>query len=261
MKKLLIIIIIIILSCIIYFLNIKNTEGFDNDNVEIVIARYNEDLKWLNDKKFNKYKCIIYNKGVNDTFYKPPKSKVIKLKNVGMCDHTYLYHIVTNYDNLSKITIFLPGSSELDYKMKRINKLIKEIESRNKAVFLFNETYNNVQEELYNFTINNHTPAHTKNNKLNTSNTLVPASIRPFGKWFENKFGDTIITHISYYGIFSASNKDIKNKPKTFYYDLLNEVNKVTNHEAAHYFERSWEAVLYPLKNTDLVEGFSNSFI
>jgi hypothetical protein len=260
MKKILIVIIFIILSCIIYFLSIQNKEGFVNSDVEIVIARYNEDLKWLNDKKFNKYKCTIYNKGVNDTFYKPPKSKIIKLKNVGMCDHTYLYHIVTNYDNLNKITVFLPGSSDLDYKMKRINKLFKEIENRNKAVFLFNESYNNVQEELYDFTINNHTPAHSKNNKLNTSNTLVPATIRPFGKWFENKFGDTIITHISYYGIFSASNKDIKNKPKSFYNDLLNEVNKVTNHETAHYFERSWEAVLYPLKNTDLVEGFT-SFI
>ena len=253
----LIIFIFIILSCVLYFINIKK-EGFDNDDVIIVIARYNEDLKWLKDKKFNKYKCIIYNKGVNDSFYKPPKSKVIKLKNVGMCDHTYLHHIVTNYDNLNKITIFLPGSSDIDYKMKRVKNMFKEIEKRNKAVFLFNDEYNNVQEDLYSFTIDTHTPAHNKNNKLNTTNKLVPATIRPFGKWFANKFGDTIATHITYFGIFSVSRKDITQKPKAFYVDLLNEVNKVKNHETAHYFERSWEAVLYPLKHTDLVEGFSN---
>ena len=253
-----IILIIIILSFIIYIISTRKKEGFDNDDVIIVIARYNEDLKWLKDKKFNKYKCIIYNKGVNDSFYKPKKSKVIKLKNVGMCDHTYLHHIVTNYDNLNKITIFLPGSSDIDYKMKRVKNMFKEIEKRNKAVFLFNDEYNNVQEDLYSFTIDTHTPAHNKNNKLNTTNKLVPATIRPFGKWFANKFGDTIATHITYFGIFSVSKKDITQKPKAFYVDLLNEVNKVKNHETSHYFERSWEAVLYPLKDTELVEGFSN---
>ena len=253
----LIILLIIILSSILYFINIKK-EGFDNDDVVIVIARYNEDLKWLNDSKFNKYKCIIYNKGVNDSFYKPKNSKVIKLKNVGMCDHTYLHHIVTNYDNLNKITIFLPGSADMEYKMKRVKKLFKEIHKRDKAVFLFNDEYNNIQEDLYDFTIDNWKVSHNKNNKLNTTNKLVPATIRPFGKWFANKFGDTIATHISYYGIFSVSRKDITQKPKAFYVDLLNEVNKVKNHETSHYFERSWEAVLYPLKHTELVEGFSN---
>jgi hypothetical protein len=257
-KKLLIVLIIIIISYIIYRLSIYKKEGFDEDDVIIVIARYNEDLKWLKDKKFKNYKCIIYNKGVNDTFYKPPKSKVIKLKNVGMCDHTYLHHIVTNYDDLNKITIFLPGSADLEYKMTRVNKLLKEIKKRDKAVFLFNDEYNNVQKDLYSFTIDSHTPAHNKNNKLNTTNKLIPASIRPFGKWFQGKFGDTIISHISYYGIFSVSKKDITQKPKSYYVDLLNEINKVKNHEASHYFERSWEAVLYPLKYTDLVEGFSN---
>jgi hypothetical protein len=257
-----ILLLIVILSCVIYILNItsklnNNKEGFENKEVDIVIARYNEDLKWLNNSKFNKYNCIIYNKGSNNKFYKPPNATIINLKNVGMCDHTYLYHIVTNYDNLNKITIFLPGSSELDYKMSRINKLFKEIEKRDKAVFLYNDEYDNVKNELYNFTIDSHTPAHNKNNKLNTDTKLLPSTIRPFGKWFENKFGDTIIQHISYYGIFSVSDKDIIKKPKSYYTDLLNEVNKVKNHETAHYFERSWEAVLYPLKTTDLVEGFT----
>ena len=83
MKKiiLLLIIIIIIIQYMIYKINISNKEGFENKDVDIVIARYNEDLKWLNDKKFNKYNCIIYNKGVNDNFYKPPNSKIINLKN------------------------------------------------------------------------------------------------------------------------------------------------------------------------------------
>jgi len=175
-----------------------------------------------------------------------------------MCDHTYLYHIITNYDKLNKITIFLPGSSEIDYKMKRVDKLFKEIKKRDKAVFLYNEEYNNVQKNLYNFTIDNYAPSHIKNKKLNADSKLLPSTLRPFGRWFQDKFGNTTIRHISYYGIFSASDKDIKQKPKSFYANLLEEVNKVKNHETSHYFERSWEAVLYPLKHTELVEGFNS---
>ena len=255
---LLLIIILSIIQYMIYQITISNKEGFQNKEIDVVIARYNEDLKWLNNKRFTKYNCIIYNKGINDKFYKPANAKVVNLKNVGMCDHTYLYHIVTNYDNLNKITIFLPGSSEMDYKMKRVEKLFKEIKKRDKAVFLYNDEYKNVKKDLYNFTIDSWKVTHNKNNKLNTDNKLLPSIIRPFGKWFEDKFGNTVIKHISYYGIFSASDKDIKQKPKTFYINLLEEVNKVKNHETAHYFERSWEAVLYPLKHTELVEGYSN---
>ena len=36
--------------------------------------------------------------------------KVISLKNLGKCDHTYFHHIVNNYNKLADVTIFLPGS-------------------------------------------------------------------------------------------------------------------------------------------------------
>ena len=70
-------------------------------NVELVIARYNEDLSWLN--KVKNKKITIYNKGESI------KEKYIKLDNIGRESHTYLYHIINNYDNLSDITIFSQG--------------------------------------------------------------------------------------------------------------------------------------------------------
>ena len=77
-------------------------------NIEIVISRYNENLEWLNYEPFNKYKNIIYNKGPNDDFCKTNNIKVFNLENIGRCDHTYLFHIIENYDNLADITVFLP---------------------------------------------------------------------------------------------------------------------------------------------------------
>jgi len=73
--------------------------------IEIVIARYNEDLSWLR-KIPKKIKITIYNKGLDDI-----NIQSIKLPNIGRESHTYLYHIINNYDNLADKTIFCQGDS------------------------------------------------------------------------------------------------------------------------------------------------------
>ena len=91
------------------------------NNVEIVIARYNEDLFWLNEYPFNQFEYIVYNKGDNQLFNKTNVKKIVNLQNVGRCDHTYLHHICDNYDNLSDIVVFFPGS--VDIKEKKIKAI------------------------------------------------------------------------------------------------------------------------------------------
>tara|TARA_Y100000591_G_C21853784_1_gene713468 strand:- start:2014 stop:2580 length:567 start_codon:yes stop_codon:yes gene_type:complete len=68
----------------------------------IVVARYNENIEWT--KQFSN--VIIYNKGT------PLESKYneIYLNNVGRESHTYYKHIYDNYENLSDYTIFLQGN-------------------------------------------------------------------------------------------------------------------------------------------------------
>jgi len=78
--------------------------------MEIVIARYNEDLSWL--KKIPKsIKITIYNKGLDNIEISDIKYNIIKLPNIGRESHTYLYHIINNYDNLAHKTIFCQGDS------------------------------------------------------------------------------------------------------------------------------------------------------
>jgi len=85
---------------------IKNSyESFDNFKTQIVISRYSEDISWINNEEYSKYDILCYNKGKNCK-----KCSIKDLPNVGRCDHTYIYHIVNNYDNLADVTIFLPGS-------------------------------------------------------------------------------------------------------------------------------------------------------
>jgi len=72
-------------------------------SIEIVIARYNENLDWIKELPKN-IKVTIYNKGINDIDY-----PFIPLENIGRESHTYLYHIIHNYNKLAEKTIFCQG--------------------------------------------------------------------------------------------------------------------------------------------------------
>lgn len=77
------------------------------NSFEVVIARYNENLDWA-EKEFPNEKITIYNKGEDD-IKALPNWNVIKLPNIGRESHTYLYHIINNYNNLADRTLFLQG--------------------------------------------------------------------------------------------------------------------------------------------------------
>lgn len=77
---------------------------FDIKSVTIVVARYNEDIDWVN--AYDDI-SIIYNKG------RAPDSEhkhLITIPNIGREGNTYLYHIIKNYNKLSKRTIFTQGN-------------------------------------------------------------------------------------------------------------------------------------------------------
>ena len=76
--------------------------------MDVVVARYNEDTKWTSMLKGD-FNLIVYDKGQGHLT--PGQEQVIgqPLPNVGREAHTYLHHIVTNWDNLAEYTIFLQG--------------------------------------------------------------------------------------------------------------------------------------------------------
>jgi hypothetical protein len=72
---------------------------------DIVIARYNEPIEWLDQIDTNKYNILLYNKGEGDVKY-----QFKKLPNIGRESHTYLTYMVENYGNLPDFTIFLQAN-------------------------------------------------------------------------------------------------------------------------------------------------------
>ena len=161
-----------------------------------------------------------------------------------MCDQTYLYHIIKNYDNLADITIFLPGSCMDNHKKEKTNNVINNTIKTNNTVIYASEIKKN---SMYNFELNNWGTTNLKNKELNNETKLRRCDIYPFGKWYDEVFPNITLKYITYVGIFSVSKKHIHNRSKKSYEEIIKYVNKDKNEECAHYIERSWIYIFDPL--------------
>jgi hypothetical protein len=102
--------------------------------IKIVVARYNEDIEWIN--QFQSI-SVIYNKG--NKLETPLICNEVLLDNVGREGHTYYKYICDNYDNLEKYTIFLQGNP-FDHSpniISNLNKYIHDTQLNNDFEFEF----------------------------------------------------------------------------------------------------------------------------
>ncbi len=223
----------------------------DLENKTIIISRYNENLEWINEYPFNQFQYIVYNKGINDNFCKNNVKQIIYLPNIGRESHTYLYHIINNYDNLSNILIFFPGSLNLNYKKEKAIKILNNIFFSNHTNAYFVGNYqNDIFESFKDFKLDNWKCSNLQNLKLNPESELQLCRLRPYGKWYRYFFGNIKARWNTYCGIFSVDKRDIIQHPKIRYEMLLNTVSNSSNPESNYYMERSWGAIFYPMIHT-----------
>jgi len=78
-------------------------EKFDKSDISLVIARYTEDIDWVS--AYNDI-AIVYNKGPDNI---ENIINIENIENVGREGHTYLYHIIKNYANLTNRVFFSQG--------------------------------------------------------------------------------------------------------------------------------------------------------
>jgi len=252
-----IIITIAILSSIRKNINSNFTNHIES---EIVIARYNENLEWLNklSEIQNIEQITIYNKGppLQTNNIKHKNIKVIQLPNVGRCDHTYLYHIVNRYDTLAGITIFLPGSAEFQDKWNITQTTLTKAFQTKNSVF-HGAVVDDVKKNEYNFQLDKWIASHDKNKEINNETNLYPASPRPYGKWFEKNYGDLHINFVTYRGIFAVSRNHILQHDVSWYQTLLQQLEVSSNPEVGHYIERSWVATFHPIPEDCYYIGYA----
>ena len=205
---------------------ISYLSSFSKKKYEIVIAKYNEDISWSEPYK---HLTTVYNK--SDVYY--PDS--IKLSNLGRESQTYLYHIISNWDNLAEKTLFTQGELSVEHKPYPIP-----------VYFFYNLHYvSNIKE------IGIHFRDGTGNHLRHQSKWLqeykdkkMKSSIINFNDFWsifsEEKNPNFSSTLWSHGAIFSVSKQLIKQNSLDLYIYLYKIVSNHINPEEGHYLERSW---------------------
>jgi hypothetical protein len=233
--------------------NTKKQKG-GNKTVDIVIARYKEKYHWFNEFKDRGFRTVhIYNKSEEEATCPTFKTgshtqcKIHKLKNVGVCDHTYLYHIIHNWNNLADITIFTPGSADLPNKIDILHNTINNAFKTMNTVMTVVNFDISARDAMYNFVMPEYFTSHMDNKSSSGNLSHALAKIRPFGAWYAAHFPKEQLKVATFFGIMAVSREHIHRRPKSFYENLIKEVNTQKFHEASHFIERAYPAIFGPI--------------
>jgi len=233
-------------------------------DIQVVVSRFNEDLDWLHDPAFNSSRHLIYNKGPRHVQCTSSLDcSVVTIPNVGRESHTYLYHIIENYDNLANVTVFLPGSAPNDHtnkKWSRTMQLMKELNESPVSNFPIKRPTIYLQNEIANFTVSIYQSTDKSNRELNPETAILQCPERPLSAWVAKNFPDyPPIPVCQGNGIFAVSREHITQHPIEHYQRLIGYVNTSSSPEAGHFFEFSWVAVFYPVPDSHLQYGMASA--
>ena len=191
----------------------------------IIIAKYNENISWINniDKK---HTIHIYNKSDENISSSRNNTIIHKLQNVGRETHTYLTHIINNYDNLTDLVLFTQGKWDDHQCATYLTDLFKTPNSFNKQIISFNHDF---RLTFY------YTSLEKEKDEL-CLGLWVKKYIESDIDYYLNK--DGYFCNLG--AIFCIKKENILSRPLEFYKDLLRQVDGYLNPEVGHYFERTW---------------------
>lgn len=202
-----------------------------------IIARYSEDLSWIQPYLPFFDKVFVYNKG-NDITINATHVVIIKLPNVGRETHTYIHHIIENYDRLGDVNVFTQGSV-----FDKINKESLEMLIHNgiapKIVTLDMDWHETIDQHFGQ-------PSPCGKGLLYTAYGPMLSTNLTLQQYCEKFFCPVTTvkneTQICLYGLFSASKDQLLSYSKHQYEYLMNHsgLTKHMNPEDAFYMERLW---------------------
>lgn len=204
------------------------------NNFQIIVARYNENVNWLHNYKDI---TLIYNKGDNDPHLN--EFNCINLPNFGRESHTYLYHIINNYDNLKEYTVFFQGSLDFSNEIKHNILNIQDYLKPNN----FNANLKQIKFDDLKYPIK-----HFGKWKDEIDSGKMKKSKFTCYNWLQNilKFNNNIeYINVAWSAIFSINKSLILKKPKIFYENLLRFIDYHPNPEEGHFFERTWHFIFH----------------
>lgn len=229
------------------------------------VAKYNENINWSGKLKDFGVEVIIYDK--SDSSLKNFDDKVIvnnnliKLKNIGRESHTYLKHIIDNYNSLYDVEIFLQGDPgdhvSLDIVYNKISNIDEDFEyidlSELKKYSCFSEKK---LEEVRNLH-----PGYLHIYLIDDINQNIKNGIGEFlgdKDLFEMTFGNNydpdMVFELNAFAMFAVSKKLILRHPKELYQKFLDlhnpEISSEHQVSASPYkMEHFWKMLFTYKKN------------
>jgi len=244
---------------------------------EVVVAHYHENLSWID--QFSCPKTVqftIYTKGSPKKLSR--SAKMLTLPNVGRESHTYLHHIVQNYDTLAPWTVFTQGArpkwgyQSFDAESGHLNSGVSFGD--------YLQPFPNGSDSMFVMTAASHFPSNLQLNrysfvtegseKKQLSTRMCPDKWTPW--WFENlhphrtklehepsmmefyhKFvardvnnGSPMTLAFAQGARFAVSRARILVRPREYYAALLDQVNKHINPIQGFWMEASWYDIFHP---------------
>jgi hypothetical protein len=219
-----------------YFTHFAGHYGYEwvenSHSTQFVIARYKEPTDWL---RKGSSAVNVYNKSGVDEF------GMISLPNVGREAHTYIYHIVQNYDTLSDVTIFLQAKIADHGYTEDLGHIVSQLGSSARSCG-FSRNFQTTKK--------GDTVHSDPDFNLRMSDVLIrdygisPSSVGKieFSEWFTQFIDPVYPDPMTWYGnaLFAVSRERIHSRPKKFYEELLTQLSNENAPIEAHFLERSW---------------------
>jgi len=183
---------------------------------QLIVSRFKENCDWVNGLK-DTLEVKIYNKFSQDEN---------PLPNVGREGHTYLTHIINNYDNLADINIFTQGNP-FDHSTDFLNKISK----------LDSVTYTSLSDKFNSKQIS----------FLNEMSVFGPGALEPSKIFWNSVFPNYDINKpfmMDYSAIFAVSKNNLLKNDLKFYKNILGFLDKSNDPLEGHMLERCWNLIL-----------------
>lgn len=211
--------------------------------IDIVIAHFQEDLSWLPVDQAHHY--YIYTKSpdfdYNAVLKRHSKVNIIRLPNIGRESHTYLYHILQNYERLASAnlntTLFLQGKirDHLKYYNVQSESESELITSLLKDAIIFGKSKSTAKAWPF-----KDMSAHPSF-KLYSRHAIMQHAEMPLSKWFCNHIAPIFPDEARWWvgALFAIRSDIITSRPKNYYQNIFNQLDH-PNPEIGHFLERSW---------------------
>ena len=218
---------------------------------EIVISRYNEPVGKCLGMVPEDVDIIIYDKGEPVAPQIRERAKrVVRLPNTGREGHTYLWHIVENYDDLADVTFFSQGNCKPHLKGKKIPYFFdfKNVEEECARHAYLATTASS--RSLSSWKRGRKNPPDHLTRALDTGRWRASRSKMTFPEWWTKYVRQELPTHdevrFAWGGTFSVTKNYILSNSKRYYKKLLHTLTGGVNPEEGHYMERAWSYIFKP---------------